>query len=131
MVQPTATYLMVVLLTSATRCIDQQIFQTTLEGCWTNFIHSSVHDAADKTAKIKTASQKNWVVSAQQKMKYRKKLITKSFQASGIIFSDTAVVCSDDTPKRAMEAVQRELSLSCEDENEEFTNDFADIDLED
>ena len=70
---------------------------------------------------------------ARQKIKDRRELITKSFQVTGITSSDPAVVRSDDALKRAMEAVQRELSLAEEDENEDdLTEDpFADIELED
>ena len=93
-------------------------FKQILKGCWTNFIHTLVIAAADHTAKIKTASKQkvlNWVVDAWQKME-RKELIAKSFQVTGITSSDPGVVCSDEVPKRAMEAVQRELSLAEEDE---------------
>ena len=66
-------------------------------------------------------------------MKDRRELITKSFQVTGISSSDRAVVHSDDAQKRAMEAVQRELSFAEEDENkDDLTEDpFADIELED
>ena len=111
-------------------------FKQILKGCWDNFIHTSVQHAADKAEKIKTTSKQqvlDWVVMARQKMKDRRELITKSFQVTGITSSDPAVVRSDDALKRAMEAVQRELSLAEEDENEDdLTEDpFADIELED
>ena len=111
-------------------------FKQILKGCWANFIHTSVQHAADKTEKIKTASKQQvlyWVVTAWQKMKDRRELITKSFQVTGITSSNPGVVRSDDALKRAMEAVQRELSLAEEDENEDdLTEDpFADIELED
>ena len=107
-----------------------------LKDCWANFIHTSVQHAADKTEKIKTASKQqvlHWVVTAWQKMNDRRELITKSFQLTGITSSNPGVVRSDDALKRAMEAVQRELSLAEEDENEDdLTEDpFADIELED
>ena len=111
-------------------------FKQILKGCWTNFIHTSVTAAADHTAKIKTASKQqvlDWVVNAWQKME-RKEFITKYFQVTGINSSDPGVVRSDDVLKRAMEAVQRELSLAEEDEEDEndLTEDpFADIELED
>ena len=44
-------------------------------------------------------------------MKERKKLVTKSFQVTGITSSDPGVIRSDDVLKRAMEAVQKELNL--------------------
>jgi hypothetical protein len=92
--------------------------------------------AADYTAKIKTASKQqvlDWMVDAWQKMKERKGLITKSFQVTGITSTDPGVVRSDDILKRAMEVVQRELSLAEEDENDDDLNEdpFADIELED
>ena len=92
--------------------------------------------AEDHTAKIKTAFKQqvlDWVVNAWQKNKERKELIAKSFQVTGITSSDLGVVRSD-VLKRAMEAVQRELGLAEEDEEDEvdLTEDpFADIELED
>jgi hypothetical protein len=69
-----------------------------------------------------------------QKMKERKGLITKSFQVTGITSTDPGVVRSDDVLKRAMEAVQRELSHAeeNEDKNDDDLNEdpFADIELE-
>ena len=109
-------------------------FKQILKGCWTNFVHTSVTAAADHTDKIKTASKQqvlDWVVNAWEKMKDRKELITKSFQVTGITSSDPGVVRSDDVLKRAMEAVQRELSLAEEDENDLDEDPFADIELED
>ena len=93
-------------------------FKQILKGCWANFIHTSVQHAADKAEKVKTTSKQqvlDWVVMARQKMKDRRELITKSFQVTGITSSDPAVVRSDDALKRAIEAVQRELSLAEED----------------
>lgn len=93
--------------------------------------------AADHTDKVKTASKQqvlDWVVNALEKMKKRKELITKSFQVTEITSSDPGVVRSNDVLKRAMEAVQRELSLAEEDEEDEndlAEDPFADIELED
>ena len=84
--------------------------------------------AVDHTDKIKTASKQevlNWAVNAWEKME-RKELITKSFQVTGITSSDPGVVRSDDVLKRAMEAVQRELSLAEKDENDLDEDPFAD-----
>lgn len=68
-------------------------------------------------------------------MKERKELITKSFQVTGITSTDPGVVHSDKILKRAVEAVQRELSLAEEDENDDDLKDsedpFADIKLND
>ena len=50
---------------------------------------------------------------------------------TGITSSDPGVVCSDDVLKRAMEAVQRELGLAEEDENDLAEDPFADIELKD
>ena len=55
----------------------------------------------------------------------RKKLITKYFQAIGITSLDPGVVYVD-VLKRAMEAIQRELSLTEEDENDLTEDPFAD-----
>ena len=54
------------------------------------------------------------MVSAWEKMKDRKDLITKSFQVTGITSTDPKVVCNDEVLKRAMEAAQKELSLEKE-----------------
>jgi len=103
-------------------------FKQILKGYWSDFIHASVSESADQTAKIKVASKQqvlDWVVKACQRIKDRKELITKSFQVTWITSSDPAVVCLDDVFKRAMEAVQRKLSLTEEeDESEdEFNKD--------
>lgn len=67
----------------------------------------------------------DWVVKACQQIKDRKELITKSFQVTWITSSDPAVVCLDDVFKRAMEAVQRELRLTEEEDesDDEFNKD--------
>lgn len=99
-------------------------------------MHTFVTAAADHTDKINTASKQqvlDWVVNAWEKMKERKELITKSFQVTGITSSDPSVVCSDDVLKRAMEVVQKELSLAEEDKEDEIDlaeDPFADIELE-
>lgn len=77
----------------------------------------------------------DWVVNAWQKMKEKKELITKSFQVTGITSTDPGIVRSDEILKRAMVAVQRELTLAEEDENDDDLQDsedpFADIELDD
>ena len=110
-------------------------FKQIMKSCWTDFIHTSVTTTADKTAKIKTASKQqvlDWVVIAWQEMKERKELITKSFQVTGITSTDPDVVRSDEILKRAMAAVQRELCLAEEENDDDLTGSedpFADIDL--
>ncbi len=111
-------------------------FKQILKGCWTDYIHTTVTEAADQTAKIKTASKQqvlDWVVKAWDKLKDRKELITKSFQVTGITFTDAAVIRNDSILQKALEAVRQELTVTEEeDEDVELDNDpFADIELED
>lgn len=97
-------------------------FKQILRGCWSQFIHESVSEAADKAAKIKTASKQqvlDWVVKAWQVMKEKTELISKSFQVTGITSTDPAVVRRDAVLKKSLEAVQQELDLS-EQEAEEL-----------
>ena len=110
-------------------------FKQVLKGCWTNFIHTAVAEAADQAAKTKTASKQqvlDWVVEAWKKIKEKKDLIIKSFQVTGIISTDPAVVHNDAVLKRAMESVQRDLNLEEDDGNmDELDDPFADIELDD
>ena len=100
-----------------------------------DFIRTSVIEAADQTDKVKTVSKQqvlDWVVTAWQKMKDKKELITKTFQVTGITSTNPSVVRSDEVLKRATEAVQRELSLEENGDEDDFSEDpFADIELDD
>lgn len=96
----------------------------------------AVSEAADQTAKIKTASMQQvleWIVTAWEMIKDKKELIAKSFQTTGITSTDPAVVWNDEILWRALEEVQKDLLLPEEDgDEEELSEDpFADFELED
>ena len=97
-------------------------FKQMLKGSWANYIHTEVNEIEEQTAKVKTASKQqvlDWMVSAWEKMKDKKDLITKSFQVTGITFTDPKVVHNDEVLKRTMEAAQKELSLEEESGDED------------
>ena len=66
-------------------------------------------------------------------MKDKKEVIVRSFQVSGITSTDLSVVRNDEVQQRALEAVERDLSLDEEvvDEDDLSEDPFADIELED